>query len=144
MQLSQAFAEMMFKHGFVHCDPHAANVLVRPLPSGNRGIFGKAFSLDFHLEFAFRTLLSFPTLKYRVDYSFEVPHTHNQYTRMINSILAYWSCLSLDSDVIHFLILYLWILFYFYIQSCAIEHSKDILDYHYLLWPIECAFWDIQ
>ncbi|XP_022891582.1 putative ABC1 protein At2g40090 isoform X1 [Olea europaea var. sylvestris] len=39
--LSQAFAEMMFKHGFVHCDPHAANVLVRPLPSGNRGIFGK-------------------------------------------------------------------------------------------------------
>ncbi|KAK6156128.1 hypothetical protein DH2020_010376 [Rehmannia glutinosa] len=39
--LSQAFAEMMFKHGFVHCDPHAANVLVRPLPSGNRSIFGK-------------------------------------------------------------------------------------------------------
>ncbi|CAI9762228.1 unnamed protein product [Fraxinus pennsylvanica] len=39
--LSQAFAEMMFKHGFVHCDPHAANVLVRPLPSGHRGIFGK-------------------------------------------------------------------------------------------------------
>ncbi|CAA3014192.1 ABC1 At2g40090 [Olea europaea subsp. europaea] len=39
--LSQAFAEMMFKHGFVHCDPHAANVLVRPLPSGRRGIFGK-------------------------------------------------------------------------------------------------------
>ncbi|KAH6777804.1 ABC2-like protein 9 [Perilla frutescens var. hirtella] len=37
--LSQAFAEMMFKHGFVHCDPHAANVLVRPLPSGS--IFGK-------------------------------------------------------------------------------------------------------
>ncbi|XP_041994777.1 putative ABC1 protein At2g40090 [Salvia splendens] len=39
--LSQAFAEMMFKHGFVHCDPHAANVLVRPLPSGSRSIFGK-------------------------------------------------------------------------------------------------------
>ncbi|XP_075514128.1 putative ABC1 protein At2g40090 isoform X2 [Primulina tabacum] len=39
--LSRAFAEMMFKHGFVHCDPHAANVLVRPLPSGNRSIFGK-------------------------------------------------------------------------------------------------------
>ncbi|XP_057788888.1 putative ABC1 protein At2g40090 [Salvia miltiorrhiza] len=39
--LSQAFAEMMFKHGFVHCDPHAANVLVRPLPSGSRRIFGK-------------------------------------------------------------------------------------------------------
>ncbi|KAI3470875.1 hypothetical protein Pfo_027538 [Paulownia fortunei] len=39
--LSRAFAEMMFKHGFVHCDPHAANVLVRPLPSGSRSIFGK-------------------------------------------------------------------------------------------------------
>ncbi|KAI4372936.1 hypothetical protein MLD38_011115 [Melastoma candidum] len=31
--VSQTFAEMMFKHGFVHCDPHAANLLVRPLPS---------------------------------------------------------------------------------------------------------------
>ncbi|XP_071929926.1 putative ABC1 protein At2g40090 isoform X2 [Coffea arabica] len=39
--VSQAFAEMMFKHGFVHCDPHAANVLVRPLRSGNGSIFGR-------------------------------------------------------------------------------------------------------
>ncbi|KAG8390107.1 hypothetical protein BUALT_Bualt01G0049200 [Buddleja alternifolia] len=39
--LSRTFAEMMFKHGFVHCDPHAANVLVRPLPSGSKRIFGK-------------------------------------------------------------------------------------------------------
>lgn len=39
--MSQAFAEMMFKHGFVHCDPHAANVLVRPLPSGSWNIFGR-------------------------------------------------------------------------------------------------------
>ncbi|KAL8051323.1 hypothetical protein ABFS82_06G138100 [Erythranthe guttata] len=39
--LSQAFAEMMFKHGFVHCDPHAANVLIRPMPSGSRSILGK-------------------------------------------------------------------------------------------------------
>ncbi|ONI08045.1 hypothetical protein PRUPE_5G155100 [Prunus persica] len=30
--VSETFAEMMFKHGFVHCDPHAANLLVRPLP----------------------------------------------------------------------------------------------------------------
>ncbi|KAJ4790009.1 Protein kinase superfamily protein [Rhynchospora pubera] len=28
----KVFAEMMFKHGFVHCDPHAANLMVRPLP----------------------------------------------------------------------------------------------------------------
>uniref|UniRef100_A0A2P2L455 Putative ABC1 protein At2g40090 n=2 Tax=Rhizophora mucronata TaxID=61149 RepID=A0A2P2L455_RHIMU len=39
--VSQAFAEMMFKHGFVHCDPHAANLLVRPLPSGKWSITGK-------------------------------------------------------------------------------------------------------
>lgn len=39
--VSQTFAEMMFKHGFVHCDPHAANLLVRPLPSGKRSIFGR-------------------------------------------------------------------------------------------------------
>ncbi|XP_051121806.1 putative ABC1 protein At2g40090 [Andrographis paniculata] len=39
--LTEAFAEMMFKHGFVHCDPHAANVLVRPLPSASGRIFGK-------------------------------------------------------------------------------------------------------
>ncbi|KAF5736577.1 ABC2 [Tripterygium wilfordii] len=39
--VSQAFAEMIFKHGFVHCDPHAANLLVRPLPSGGKNIFGK-------------------------------------------------------------------------------------------------------
>ncbi|KAH8501411.1 hypothetical protein H0E87_016279 [Populus deltoides] len=39
--VSQVFAEMMFRHGFVHCDPHAANLIVRPLPSGKRTILGK-------------------------------------------------------------------------------------------------------
>lgn len=39
--VSHAFAEMMFKHGFVHCDPHAANLLVRPLPSEKKSILGK-------------------------------------------------------------------------------------------------------
>ncbi|PWA41388.1 ABC2-like protein [Artemisia annua] len=39
--VSRTFAEMMFKHGFVHCDPHAANLLVRTLPSSKRGIFGR-------------------------------------------------------------------------------------------------------
>ncbi|KAF2581771.1 hypothetical protein F2Q68_00001727 [Brassica cretica] len=38
-EVSQTFAEMMFKHGFVHCDPHAANLIVRP--SGKRNIYGK-------------------------------------------------------------------------------------------------------
>ncbi|KAL3581650.1 hypothetical protein D5086_015982 [Populus alba] len=39
--VSRVFAEMMFRHGFVHCDPHAANLIVRPLPSGKRTILGK-------------------------------------------------------------------------------------------------------
>ncbi|GKU92114.1 hypothetical protein SLEP1_g5883 [Rubroshorea leprosula] len=39
--VSQAFAEMMFKHGFVHCDPHAANIIIRPLPSSKWNIFAK-------------------------------------------------------------------------------------------------------
>ncbi|KAK4277837.1 hypothetical protein QN277_015771 [Acacia crassicarpa] len=39
--VSQTFAEMIFKHGFVHCDPHAANLFVRPLPSGKMNILGK-------------------------------------------------------------------------------------------------------
>ncbi|XP_028557111.1 putative ABC1 protein At2g40090 isoform X1 [Dendrobium catenatum] len=38
--VSQAFAEMIFRHGFVHCDPHAANMMVRPLPSGRKNLFG--------------------------------------------------------------------------------------------------------
>ena len=32
---------MMFKHGFVHCDPHAANLLVRPVPSEKKSILGE-------------------------------------------------------------------------------------------------------
>ncbi|KAK9049751.1 hypothetical protein SSX86_031280 [Deinandra increscens subsp. villosa] len=40
--VSRTFAEMMFKHGFVHCDPHFANLLVRTLPSHKSGIFGMA------------------------------------------------------------------------------------------------------
>ncbi|CAN0909724.1 Putative ABC1 protein At2g40090 [Linum grandiflorum] len=39
--VSQAFAEMMFRHGFVHCDPHAANLIIRPMPSSARNILGK-------------------------------------------------------------------------------------------------------
>ncbi|PKA50050.1 Putative ABC1 protein [Apostasia shenzhenica] len=39
--VSQAFAEMIFRHGFVHCDPHAANMMIRPLPSHKGNIFGR-------------------------------------------------------------------------------------------------------
>lgn len=44
MQVSQAFAEMMFKHGFVHCDPHAANLLVRPISSRGFSLFGESYT----------------------------------------------------------------------------------------------------
>ncbi|KAG0556019.1 hypothetical protein M758_11G018300 [Ceratodon purpureus] len=30
--VSQTFSEMIFRHGFVHCDPHAANMMVRAKP----------------------------------------------------------------------------------------------------------------
>ncbi|CAN0483872.1 unnamed protein product, partial [Ectocarpus sp. 12 AP-2014] len=35
--ISEAFCEQMFRHGSVHCDPHGANVLVRPHPDARRG-----------------------------------------------------------------------------------------------------------
>lgn len=37
-RLAQIFSEMIFIHGFVHCDPHPGNVFIR-LKSANRGIF---------------------------------------------------------------------------------------------------------
>lgn len=49
VQVTRAFAEMIFKHGFVHCDPHAANMMVRPLPSNKWNIFGKKLFL--HLAY---------------------------------------------------------------------------------------------
>ncbi|KAG5495090.1 hypothetical protein JKF63_02143 [Porcisia hertigi] len=33
--LFDAVGDMVFKHGFVHADPHAANVLVRPMPNSD-------------------------------------------------------------------------------------------------------------
>eukprot|EP00903_Cladosiphon_okamuranus_P008942 g8557.t2 len=35
--ISEAFCEQMFRHGSVHCDPHGANVLVRPHPAARKG-----------------------------------------------------------------------------------------------------------
>ncbi|XP_021727577.1 putative ABC1 protein At2g40090 [Chenopodium quinoa] len=48
--ISEAFAEMIYKHGFVHCDPHAANLIVRPLPSGKRNILGNFCPCTFALH----------------------------------------------------------------------------------------------
>lgn len=35
-QLVRAFAEQIFVTGFIHCDPHPGNVLVRPDPSNQK------------------------------------------------------------------------------------------------------------
>ncbi|KAI3994389.1 hypothetical protein MKX01_012646 [Papaver californicum] len=39
--VSKTFAEMIYRHGFVHCDPHAANLLIRPMPSNKKSILGR-------------------------------------------------------------------------------------------------------
>lgn len=35
--VAETFNEMIFTHGYVHCDPHAANMLVRKVVSGGFG-----------------------------------------------------------------------------------------------------------
>jgi len=37
-KISQMYADMIFKYGYVHCDPHPGNVLVRKSPSGKEEI----------------------------------------------------------------------------------------------------------
>lgn len=32
-QVIQVFSQMIFRHGFVHCDPHPGNVFIRPNPT---------------------------------------------------------------------------------------------------------------
>ena len=34
-RLGIIFSEMIFKNGFVHCDPHPGNVLINPIKNGN-------------------------------------------------------------------------------------------------------------
>ncbi|VFQ81156.1 unnamed protein product [Cuscuta campestris] len=59
--VSEVFAEMMFKHGFVHCDPHAANMLVRPMPSSQKTFFGKRKPQLVLLDHGLYKELDFPT-----------------------------------------------------------------------------------
>ncbi|WOL02016.1 ABC1 protein [Canna indica] len=59
--VNQAFSEMIFKHGFVHCDPHAANMMVRPLPSNYWNIFGTKKPQLILLDHGLYKELDFPT-----------------------------------------------------------------------------------
>jgi len=59
-QLIRAFAEQVFVSGFIHCDPHPGNVLVRPHPQNPKSHqlvildFGLCLSISekFRLEYA--------------------------------------------------------------------------------------------
>lgn len=39
--MNRAFAEMIFRHGFVHCDPHAANMMVQSVSTNELHLLGK-------------------------------------------------------------------------------------------------------
>ncbi|KAL8119175.1 hypothetical protein AgCh_016623 [Apium graveolens] len=41
------------RHGFMHCDPHEANLLVRPHPSSKNGIFGVSGKLLYFFRLAY-------------------------------------------------------------------------------------------
>ncbi|KAF9111711.1 hypothetical protein BGX27_004553 [Mortierella sp. AM989] len=34
-EMARTFSQMIYKDGFVHCDPHPGNVMIRPTPSGS-------------------------------------------------------------------------------------------------------------
>ncbi|TYG65742.1 hypothetical protein ES288_D06G211300v1 [Gossypium darwinii] len=108
--VSQTFAEMMFKHGFVHCDPHAANLLVRPLPSGKRRIFGKKkpqlILLDHGLykELDFSTRFSYASLwrMYASQYFPQISELLRRLPRVILLMLKTNDCLrAVNNSLLH-------------------------------------------
>jgi aarF domain-containing kinase len=51
-ELSRAFSQMLYMHGFFHADPHGGNVLIRPAPKGSRSPFNfEVVLLDHGLYF---------------------------------------------------------------------------------------------
>ncbi|KAH7340432.1 ABC1-domain-containing protein [Rhizoctonia solani] len=51
-ELSRAFSEMVYIHGFFHADPHPGNLLIRPAPPGSRSKFNfEVVLLDHGLYF---------------------------------------------------------------------------------------------
>ena len=51
-QLSECFCAMIFGGGFVHCDPHPGNVLVRPMPGAAAASSSKVCDRGYRLESA--------------------------------------------------------------------------------------------
>lgn len=51
-ELSRAFSQMLYMHGFFHADPHGGNVLIRPAPKGSKSPFNfEVVLLDHGLYF---------------------------------------------------------------------------------------------
>ncbi|KAI8067585.1 ubiquinone biosynthesis protein [Gongronella butleri] len=55
-ELTKAFSEMIFIHGFVHCDPHPGNVIIRPSNAESKKKHGKNFDLVLLDHGLYRTL----------------------------------------------------------------------------------------
>ncbi|CCO26215.1 ABC1 family protein YLR253W [Rhizoctonia solani AG-1 IB] len=49
-ELSRAFSEMVYIHGFFHADPHPGNLLIRPAPPGSRIACKQDHGLYFDLD----------------------------------------------------------------------------------------------
>ncbi|KAJ3299973.1 putative aarF domain-containing protein kinase 1 [Borealophlyctis nickersoniae] len=72
-ELTKAYSEMIFLHGFVHCDPHPGNIFVRPVPPPRwhiplfSGWFSRRHNFDIVLldHGLYRTL----TDSFRLDYA---------------------------------------------------------------------------
>ena len=64
-QLSECFCAMIFGGGFVHCDPHPGNVLVRPMPGAAASSSSKEVQLVLLDHGLYRELPRHFTLIYR-------------------------------------------------------------------------------
>jgi len=63
-KLGQVYSEMIFVQGYIHCDPHPGNILVRPSPTGteivllDHGLYQVCYSclrfVDDHIVVVFR------------------------------------------------------------------------------------------
>lgn len=67
--LFDAVGDMVFKHGFVHADPHAANVLVRPLPKATTTTTAARNSSDYQVVLIDFGLATPERVRFRYQYA---------------------------------------------------------------------------